>query len=89
MSERAHTDNLRARAVAHMCQTGNIAQDEVALSADMPPNLKFKPFIDRIEHMSNPLSMIGEQEVKATAEVVGRNVHVIIEGHSSLSNVMY
>ena len=39
--------------------------------------------------MSNPVSMIGEQEVKATAEVVGRNIHVIIEGHSSWSNVMY
>ena len=89
MSERAQADNLRARAVAHMCQTGNIAQDEVALSADMPPNIKFKTLIDRIEHMSNPVSMIGEQEVKATAEVVGRNIHVIIEGHSSRSNVMY
>ena len=72
-----------------MCQRGNIAQDEVAMSADMPPNIKFKTLIDRIEHMSNPVAMIGEQEVKATAEVVGRNFHVIIEGHSSRSNVMY
>ena len=72
-----------------MCQTGNIAQDEAALSADIPPNLKFKTLIDRIEHMSNPLSMIGEQKVKATAEVVGRNIHVIVEGHSSRSNKLY
>ena len=60
LRETAQADNLRARAVAHMCQTGNIAQDEAALSADMPPNLKFKTLIDRIEHMSNPLSMIRE-----------------------------
>ena len=41
--------------------------------------------------MSNHLSMIGEQEVKATAKVVGRNIHVVIEGHDSFSrsNVMY
>ena len=91
LSQTAQADNLRARAILHVCQTGNIAQDEAALSAAMPPNLKFKTLIDRIEHMSNPLSMIGEQEVKATAEVVGRNVHVIIEGHDSFSrsNVMY
>ena len=91
LSETAQADNLRARAVAHMCQTVNIAQDEAALSADMPPNLKFKTLVDRIEHMSNPISMIGEQEVKATAEVVGRNIHVVIEGHDSFSrsNVMY
>ena len=89
LSETAQADNLRSRAVAHICQTGNIPQDEAALSADMPPNLKFKTLIDRIEHMSNPLSKIGEHEVQATAEVVGRNIHVIIEGHSSRSNVMY
>ena len=89
LSETAQVVKLRSRAVTHMCQTGNVAQDEAPLSADMPPNLKFKTLIDRIEHMSNPLSMIGEQEVKATAEVVGRNIHVIIEGHSSRSNVMY
>ncbi len=65
------------------------AQDEAALSVDMPPNLKFKTLIDRIEHMFNPVSIIGEQGVKATAKVVGRNIHVIIEGHSSRSNVMY
>ena len=89
-SETAQADNLRALAV-HTCVRQVIvhAQDEAALSADMPPNLKFKTLIDRIEHMSNPLSMIGEQEVKATAKVVGRNILVIIEGHSSLSNVMY
>ena len=89
LSETAQADNLRARAVAHMCQTGNIVQDESALSADMPPNPKLKTFIDRIEHMFNPVSIIGEQGVKATAKVVGRNIHVIIEGHSSRSNVMY
>ena len=72
-----------------MCQIGNIPQDEAAMSADMPPNLKFKTLIDRIEHMSNPLSKVGEHEVQTTAEVVGRNIHVIIEGHSSRSNVMY
>ena len=60
LSETAQADNLRARAVAHMCQTGNIAQDEAELSADIPPNLKFQTLIDRIEHMSNPVSMIEE-----------------------------
>ena len=89
LSETAQADNLRALTFAHMCQTGNIAQDEAALRADLPPNLKFKTLIDRIEHMWNPLSMIGEREVKATAEVVGGNIHVIIEGHSSRSKVMY
>ena len=68
-----------------MCQTGNFAQDEAALSADMPPNLKFKTLIDRIEHMFNPVSMM----VKTTAKGVGRNIHVIIEGQSSRSNVLY
>ena len=89
-SETAQADNLRALAV-HSCVRQVIlhAQDEAALSVDMPPNLNFKTLIDRIEHMSNPLSMIGEQEVKATAKVVGRNILVIIEGHSSRSNVMY
>ena len=82
LSETAQADNLRARAVAHMCQTGNIVQDEAALSADMPPNLKFETLLDRIEHMFNPVSIIGEQEVKATAKVVGRNIHVIIAGMS-------
>ena len=88
LSETAQADNLRARVVAHMCQTVNVVQDEAALSVDMPPNLKFKTFIDRIEHMFNPVSMIGEQGVKATAKVVCRNIHVI-EGRSSRSNVMY
>ena len=60
LSETAQADNLRARAVAHMCQAGSIAQEEAELSADIPPNVKFKTLIDRIEHMSNPVSMIEE-----------------------------
>ena len=83
LSEMAHADNLRARVIAHMCQAANNEPDEAALNADMPLNINFKTLTDRILHMSNPLAMIGEREIKCTAEVIGRTLHVMIEESSS------
>ena len=83
LSEMAHADNLRARVFAHMCQAANNEPDEAALNADMPLNINFKTLTDRILHMSNPLAMIGEREIKCTAEVIGRTLHVMIEESSS------
>ena len=83
LSEMAHADNLRARVIAHMCQTAANEPDEAALNADMPLNINFKTLTDQILHVSNPLAMIGEREIKCTAEVIGRTLHVMIEEISS------
>ena len=66
-----------------MCQTATNEPDEAALNADMPLNINFKTLTDRILHVSNPLAMIGEREIKCTAEVIGRTLHVMIQESSS------
>ena len=44
----------------------------------MPEGLQFNTLAERIVHMSDPKSMVGELEVQSTAEVLGRPIHVSI-----------
>ena len=82
LHETAIADNLRSNVVAHMCKNvpQHSSQPTALLNADMPENLKFKTLPERILHMSSPQSMVGELEIKSTAEFLDRPVHVAITG---------
>ncbi|KAL8575511.1 hypothetical protein ACOMHN_013062 [Nucella lapillus] len=51
------------------------------LSADMPERIRFHTVAERILHMSDPQSMVGELEIQSTAAVLNRSVHVIVDGN--------
>ena len=46
----------------------------------MPARLRFNTVAERIAHMADSTAMVGEQEIKATAEVFGQNIIVHIDG---------
>ena len=76
--EAARADNLRTMVISHMCEKVCAEPDAAVLSADMPERLQLNTLGERIVHMSDPKSMVGELEVQSTAEVLGRPTHVSI-----------
>ena len=46
----------------------------------MPARLRFNTVDERIVHMADSTAMVGEQEIKAIAEVLGQNIIVHIDG---------
>ena len=78
IQETAQADNLRTRVISHMCEKLRVEPDAAILSADMPDRLQFHTLAERIVHMSQPTSMIGELEIQSTVDVLGREIHVHI-----------
>ena len=78
IQETAQADNLRTMVISHMCEKLRVEPDAAILSADMPDRLQFHTLAERIVHMSQPTSMIGELEIQSTVDVLGREIHVHI-----------
>ena len=76
--ETARADNLRTMVISHMCEKVYVEPDTAVLSAAMSERLQFNTLVERIVHMSDPKSVVGELEVQNTAEVLGRPIHVTI-----------
>ena len=85
IQETARADNLRSMAILHMCQNLHMEPCAAELSADMPEHLRFQTVAERILHMSDPQSMVGELEIQSTAAVLNRPVHVMIDGNNHVS----
>ena len=83
--EAAEADMLRARVIAHMYKDLHMDLGAAELCADMPSNLQFQTFGERILHMSEPQAMVGELEIKYTAKTLGRTIHVEVEGSSFIA----
>lgn len=85
LHETARADNLRTMTISHMCENLHLEPSAAELNADMPQRLRFQTVAERILHMSNPKSMVGELEIQATAAALKRAVHVIIDGTGHVS----
>ena len=85
IQETARADNLRSMAILHMCQNLHMEPCAAELSADMPEHLRFQTVAERILHMSDTQSMVGELEIQSTAAVLNRPVHVMIDGNDHVS----
>ncbi|KAL8585211.1 hypothetical protein ACOMHN_013226 [Nucella lapillus] len=81
IQETAGADNIRSMVISHMCQNLHMEPCAAELSADMPERIRFHTVAERILHMSDPQSMVGELEIQSTAAVLNRSVHVIVDGN--------
>ncbi|XP_070208116.1 uncharacterized protein [Littorina saxatilis] len=85
LQETARADNLRTTVITHMCEHLDAEPGAAVLSADMPARIQFRTVAERILHMSDPKSMVGELEIQATAKVLDRPVHVVVVGTDHVS----
>lgn len=85
IQETARADNLRTTVITHMCEHLDAEPGAAVLSADMPARIQFHSVAERILHMSDQKSMVGELEIQATAKVLDRPVHVVMVGTDHIS----
>ena len=85
LQETACADNMRSKVISHMCETLDIEPGSAVLSADMPVRLTFDTLAERIFHMSDTKSLVGELEIQATSEVLKAPLHVMIDGSDHIS----
>ena len=69
-----------SKVIAHMCENFEAEPGAAILSADIPQRIRFNTVAERIVYMADVRAMVGEQEIKATAEVLGRKIIVLIDG---------
>ena len=60
LQETAFADMMRSKVISHMCVHLNLEQGSAVLSADTPDRLRFETVAERIFHMSDPKSLVGE-----------------------------
>ena len=85
LMENAEADNIRTKMISHMCSHPPFdLQDNP--NVDMPNHVHFADIGERILHMSDPKSMVGEAEVRSTSQALGISIHVKMEGSGFTSS---
>ena len=78
IQEQVPADSLRAKTINHMLSNNeNFHHLSAAVNSDMPSSVAFCFLEDRILHMANPTSPVGEMEISALSEVLQQPIHII------------
>ena len=82
--EKNEADGIRSRMVSYMITNFNMYQelDKARLNTDLPQRIHYESIADRIASMSDPMEHVGEIEIIATTEALGRSIEIYSEhGH--------
>ena len=88
IQEQVQADSLRAKTINHMLSNiENFHHLSAAVNSDMPSSVAFCSLEDRILHMANPTSPVGEMEISALSEVFSNPSISSMQRLAALSNI--
>ena len=89
--ETALADSLRVEVIASMSKSSDDLLESLGASKyeiindGFPDHLRFACFQDRLDHMANPTSSVGELEIIGTAKYLNKTIIVVDESFNQIN----